>query len=196
MTVGELATAIQDMLERAKDPIPPGEAIGPLLVSSIVANFRAEGRPEPWVAVRPATAKRKAKAGHGKILTWSGQLQRSVTFQVVGVRIILGSVLTYARIHQEGGFIQRSGAVHLRTDRRGNLLTQAALGRTFRNADRMYVFAKTGEHGHKNAVERALTHGPYAIGIPARPYLVIQPEDQAQATTIWAHWILQGVATP
>jgi phage gpG-like protein len=189
MTIGELTGVIQAMLDRAKNPGPPGEAIGPLLVSSIVQNFEVEGRPEPWVEVRPATAKRKAKAGHTKILTWSARLRNSITYQVMGARVVVGSVLPYARIHNEGGYIQRFGGVRLRTDRQGNLLTQAATGHAFRNSDKLFVFAKKG---HKLAMERALTHGPYAIGIPARPYLLIQPEDQARAESIWATWILSG----
>ena len=189
MTVGELNLVLQGMLARAEDPVPPGQAIGPLLVSSMVRNLQAEGRPEPWATLAPATRKRKAKAGKTKILTWSGGLKRSVTYKVVGTRVVVGSILPYARIHQEGGYIQRFGGVKLRTDRQGSLLTQAGLGHTFHNADRLYVFAKKS---HKRQVERALTHGPYAIGIPARPYLIIQPEDQAQAQSIWANWILSG----
>jgi phage gpG-like protein len=194
MTVGELSGVMQAMLDRAKDPTTPGEAIGPLLVSSMVTNFQQEGRPEPWVAVTNATKKRKEKAGHEKILTWSGRLRNSITFQVVGSRIVVGTILPYGRIHNEGGYIQRFGGVRLRTDRQGNLLTQAALGHGFRNGGQMYVFAKKGKYGHKNFVERALTHGAYAIGIPARPYLLIQPEDQERAMSIWANWILNGEA--
>jgi phage virion morphogenesis protein len=178
---------LQAMLDRANDPAPVLRAIGDLMVASADRNFEAEGRPA-WKPVAPATARRKAKAGHGKILMWSGRLARSVTFKVAGRTVVMGSNEPHARIHQEGGVIQRQGregTVRLRTDAKGRLLRQGKEGRKARLA----VFASSS---HKRAVERAFTHGAYQIRIPARPYLTFQPGEPEAYGALVMDFVLTG----
>lgn len=178
---------LQAMMGRADNPAPVLRAIGDLMVASADRNFEAEGRPA-WRPVAKATARRKAKAGHSKILMWSGNLARSITFKVAGRTVVLGSNEPYARIHQEGGVIQRQGregSVRLRTDAKGRLLRQGKEGRKAHLA----VFASGS---HKRAVERAFTHGAYQIHIPARPFLTFQPGEPEAYGALVLNYVLSG----
>lgn len=187
MTPAELLRNLQGMLDRASSPAPVLKAIGDLMVASADRNFEAEGRPA-WTPLRAATVRRKAKAGHSKILMWSGSLARSLTFQVKGKAVVLGTNVPYGRIHQEGGVIHRAGregSIRLRTDAKGRLLRQGKEGR----ASRLAVFASSA---HKRAVERTFTHGPYDIRIPARPFLVFQPGEPETYGAIVLNFVLTG----
>lgn len=183
ITVGQLRGVLQDMLTRAADLRVPFNAIGPLMVSSSVKNFQAGGRPTAWAPNAPSTARKKAKAGRTKILIWSGALYRSITFTAGSQTLTWGTNLPYGRIHQEGGTITHpsgEGKVRLRTNAKGGLL---------RNERGGAIFAKGS---HKRAVERAFTHDAYPITIPARPFLVLQPEDRVLAQSIISRWVLEG----
>ncbi|MDR3684775.1 MAG: phage virion morphogenesis protein [Geothrix sp.] len=187
MTPSKLLRNVTAMLDRANDPGPVLAAIGDLMVASADRNFEAEGRPA-WAPVKAATAKRKTKAGHEKILMWSGALARSITFKVNGNAVAAGTNSPYGRIHNEGGVIDhpgRTGTVRLRTDVRGNLLRQGTEGR----ASRLAVFAKGS---HKRAVERAFTHGAYPIPMPARPFLMFQPGETETYGALVLNYILTG----
>lgn len=188
MTPSELIRNLESMRARANDLAPVLRAIGDLMVASADRNFEAEGRPA-WKPVRPATARRKAKAGHSRILMWSGALARSITFQVQGRKVVLGTNSPYGRIHQEGGVIQRDARefrVRFRLDAKGKLLRrQIRKG----GSDSMLVFA--GAH-HKRAVAFAFTHGPYQIRIPARPYLTFQPGEQDAYGALVLNFVLTG----
>lgn len=189
MTPGDLLQNLQAMHQRADDPTPALKAIGDLMMRSVELNFRAEGRPTRWQEVTKATRKLKGLRGKSKILTWSGNLARSITAAVKGRKVVLGvpEGIKYARIHQKGGVIDRegrSGSVRLRTDARGNLLRQGQ-GRL----GNLAVFAR-GDH--KRAVERAFTHGAYQIPMPARPYLLFQPGEAQTYAQVVEAYILTG----
>lgn len=187
MTPAELIQNLEALQSRANDLSPVLRAIGDLMVASVDRNFESEGRPA-WKPVRPATARSKAKAGHSKILMWSGHLARSVVFKVAGRTVVLGSNEPHARIHQEGGVIQRQGregTVRLRTDTKGRLLRQGQEGRK----SRLAVFASGS---HKRAVERAFTHGAYQIRIPARPFLTFQPGEPEAYGALVLNFVLTG----
>ncbi len=188
MTPQELLTSLQATQARAEDPTPVLKAIGDLMIRSTEQNFRAEGRPDRWQEVKKATRRRKTARGKSKILTWSGNLARSVVAQVQGKTVAIGSNWPYARIHQEGGIIPRSaksGTVRLRTDAKGRLLRQGTEGRN----SHLAVFA-AGHH--KRAVERAFTHGAYGIPMPARPYLLFQPGEAENYAEMVTTFILTG----
>lgn len=194
MTLGDLIKDMAGMQARAADPSPILHHIADLMVASVDRNFESEGRPR-WAPVRPATRRRKAKAGKSKILMWSGALARSIVAQVRGSSVILGSNLPYARIHQQGGLISRKPGViraRLRTDARGNLISQQSLlhgPSRMRNAGKMLVF---GSHSHKRALDAVFIHGAYTIRMPARPYLVYQPGEVEQYQELALKWILRG----
>jgi phage virion morphogenesis protein len=56
-----------------------------------------------WKPLKPATKKQRAKKGHtGGILQRTGALANSVSSQIRGNSVFVGSNLEYARIHQMG----------------------------------------------------------------------------------------------
>ncbi|GEM_PF-6639420 len=68
---------------KLKEPRPALDAMGRLLVDSIVTNFEKQGRPFKWKPLKPATIKRK-KRHPDKILIESQTLMDSITHRVSG----------------------------------------------------------------------------------------------------------------
>src|SRR5271169_4075223 len=175
MTLDQLYARFRLMRFRTQYSRPALLAIADLMQTSAKKNFRAEGRPERWVPVTPATKAYKLKHGWNLILTRTHDLQDHIVTDATDDQAIVGNNLAYARIHQLGGVIQRPSrtyTVRHRTDAKGNLLTQASKGRSFRNAEHLLIFAKGS---HKNVLQRAFIGKAYSITMPARPYLVFQP---------------------
>lgn len=194
LTLRELMQSLGAMESRARDPRRALEHIANLMVASADRNFEVEGRPR-WQEVRPATRRRKVKAGKSRILLMSGNLARSIVAQIDSTSVTIGTNVPYARIHQLGGVIRRSAGViraKLRTDARGNLLHQDQLQigpSRMRNASKMLVFGKAS---HKRALEAVFLHDAYTITMPARPFLVFQPGEPEAYMRILADWILEG----
>ncbi len=179
MTPSELLRNLTAMRDRANDLSPVLKAIGDLMVASADRNFEAQGRPA-WAPVQPATAKRKTKAGHGKILMWSGNLARSIAFVVKGKSVVVGTNVPYARIHNEGGVIERYARSTWATARRTDA---AGMGR----------FARTkGARAHKSAIHEVFTIGAYQIPMPARPFLMFQPGETESYGGIVMQFVLTG----
>lgn len=84
------------------------KACGVVALRSIEKNFREGGRPQKWAELKPTTVKRKKKTGHTKTLIDSGTLKNSITAEVSGNVLTVGTVVPHARIHQLGGDIQRA----------------------------------------------------------------------------------------
>ncbi len=100
-----------DLEKRSRDLSDPLNSIKNLLLSSISQNFDDEGRPKAWEDLAESTKKRRRKQNKwpGPILSVSGQLASSVTAQVDGNSILVGSAKPYARIHDLGGEINHPG---------------------------------------------------------------------------------------
>jgi phage virion morphogenesis protein len=73
---------------------PALTAIKEVALDSIRQNFEASGRPEPWAPL---------KYRQGKPLILSGRLRASITGEVQGSTVVLGTNLSYAAIHNYGG---------------------------------------------------------------------------------------------
>ncbi|WP_448339732.1 phage virion morphogenesis protein [Desulfovibrio piger] len=75
------------------------ESVGEALVSDTKKRFDAKKDPEgtPWKPSRRALEK------GGKTLTNSGRLRRSIDYAATSDKVMVGSNLAYARIHQLGG---------------------------------------------------------------------------------------------
>jgi phage virion morphogenesis protein len=148
----ECSKLLRDLGEarkRARDMMPAFQQIGEHMQDSILQNFAAGGRPDPWAPLKPRTligragGARKAYkkrggltakaqrtiAGH-KILIQSGALRGSIHYVASSDNVLIGSALVYAATHQYG-----------RTRGRGT-------------------------------------------PIPARPFLVVQPEDDREISRI------------
>jgi phage gpG-like protein len=167
MTVDEINKKIEGFIKTVKDRSLKRIEIEAL--SSIRKNFEAGGRPR-W---QPSIKKGKAKGT--KTLVISGNLSNvGSNVDYSGSQVVLTSnpaARAYARIQQEGGTINRKGGSQARRTKR----------------DGRSVFAsKKRDTGKANKVDVSFSK-PYQIKIPARPYLVIPPEDYER--------ILKAVAT-
>lgn len=84
-------------------------SIGEALVSGVKARFRSEEDPEgkKW---QPSA---RASAEGGKTLTDTARLRDSIEHAETASKVMVGSALPYARIHQEGGTIRPKQAKRL-----------------------------------------------------------------------------------
>ncbi len=140
-------------------------------------TFRNQGDPAgSWPGLRPSTRRAKERRGRSieRILRDRGFLAASIQVNYSRTFAEVGTNLIYAPIHQFGGEIKRTGTVHLRTRRNGQLYKRGNLA----------TFARKS---HKLAVERPVS---YTIHIPARPYL---PVDIDGRLTVTARTRLIGV---
>lgn len=128
-------------------------------VRSIQKNFEVGGRPK-WIP-----SKKKGKAKGTKTLRISGALS-SITavadFQNSKVNIYPGAAArAYARIQQEGGTINRKAYTNARRTK---------------NDGRSVFASKRRDTGRAKKVDVSFSKA-HSIVIPARPYMVIPPED-------------------
>ena len=131
--------------------VRPGtmRAIGMALVATTDARFQSQTEPfgAKWAPLNPAYAQIKRGT---RILTASGLLARSITSQVHGHQVVVGSNRVYAAIHQFGGKITAKTPKGL--------------------AIRMGGFGANG-------TGRGWVH-VRSVVIPARPYLGFGPADE------------------
>lgn len=92
--------------------------IGELLVSSSQASIQTGGRykdagsfeggSKKFAALKPLSAKFKKSQGKSpeKVLLNTGRLRTSITYEVKGKKLFVGSNVVYAAIHQFGGKIR------------------------------------------------------------------------------------------
>lgn len=97
--------------------------LGEYLVESTKQRIR-EGGPAPdgtpWKPLQPLTLELKKNKDHGTL--WeSGMLKDTLAFELEGEEAVaVGSMMVYARIHQEGGTIKpREGKKALRVPKAG-----------------------------------------------------------------------------
>lgn len=101
---------IGDKQARLRDDTPAMTAITSIMRRSADLNFEAQGRPERWDDLLPATLKRR-KGGKGLILRDTGYLMQSITQADsqygIGVtgnhRAEVGTTRPGADVHQNGG---------------------------------------------------------------------------------------------
>lgn len=139
-----------EMQRRINTPGPIMKSCGEYMLRSTEDNFRAEGRPVRW------PPSRRAEEGLGKTLTLSARLRRSITYAVSGWKLIVGTNVKYAKIHQLGGVIKPKLKKVLR----------------FKIAD-----------GWRSAKQ---------VRIPARPFLVVQKQDEHVIADMVGKYIAGG----
>lgn len=100
----EVNKLLSDARERMRDLTIPLRKAGLVMLRSIDMNFKSGGLPQPWRRLRPATVRFKARNGYSPLpLTRSGALRRSVTFNVRGNKLAIGTSIPYGAVHQFGG---------------------------------------------------------------------------------------------
>jgi phage virion morphogenesis protein len=85
---------------RFGSPRPGLDIIGETVVASVEQNFQEGGRPTRWAGLKPATW---AAKGSRKTLVESGRLRGSITKQIAGSTVVVGTNVEYGAIHQFGG---------------------------------------------------------------------------------------------
>lgn len=82
------------------------EGIGVYMVSSVIENFEAGGRPEKWQKLADSTLAQKQKRGKTLTLIDSGFLRAGIMSWVSGNSVLIGPTgpaKPYARIQDRGG---------------------------------------------------------------------------------------------
>lgn len=153
------------------------EDVGNLLVASIGRRFRAQRAPDgtPWAPLKPATIKARKRRGRSKIsiLRETGRLAGSINYQASEDEVRIGSPDERAAIHQLGGTIEmpaRAAKIYRRK------LKDGTVGRRF---------VKKSKANHVTDV----TIGAHSITIPARPFLGVSAEDQADILAAAERWL-------
>jgi phage gpG-like protein len=181
--------------------------IGLAMLVSVRRTFREQGVPaNSWVPLAASTVKRDPKrygSGH-KLLIGKGTLLNSITYRVYSGGVAIGTNLKYAPVHQFGS-----------RDRGGVIGPQARIpGRDVQVGAHSYVSTRRNKAGDKFGVVNAQTKDGFKIkgrrrqlisgvsfaprsvrahgrfqNIPARPYLVIRPEDPGRIQTIVRNFV-------
>ena len=142
-----------------------------VMSASINRNFFSSGRPNKWTPLTSSTAKQKSRKGYSPLpLIRTGRLRASISSKVMGNKLIVGTSIPYARIHQYGGTISQGARSELfgrkryiRGSRRGKFKR----GKTLIGP----------RHVGFGFGSRGITFGARLINIPARPFLVFQRDD-------------------
>lgn len=171
------------LLERMADPRPFYENVGEQIQFSVIERFQSETAPDgtPWTPLRPATIAsrlRRKKSAQG-ILRDSGAMRTAITHEVAGdgVRIGVASGIAYGAIHQFGGTIDmpaRAGKIFRRQ------FADGSFGRRF------------AKRKNKTSVATDVQVGAHQITIPARPFLGLSPQDEADIIEIARRWLDVG----
>ncbi|WP_190237917.1 phage virion morphogenesis protein [Mesorhizobium sp. M2A.F.Ca.ET.015.02.1.1] len=163
--------ATLDRIERlAANPAAIMSEIASFLVTRTQRHFQTETGPDgKWQPLSPRTAARRIgrrQRGNAHILRDTGRLYQSITGEASDTEASVGTNVLYAAIHQLGGEVKipaREQDIHL--------------GRT--NRGRRFVKASA-----KRKETMRVTIGAHAIEIPARPFLYLDDEDEAEIQRI------------
>ena len=160
------------MADRGADMGPALDDLGASLAVSTQRRFEAKAGPggTAWPPLSPRTLRRRG--GNAQPLRKSGRLFQSITHRVEGNRLLVGTNVAYARIHQEGGEIE----VHARSQR---------TRRTTRGKNR-------GRFTRRGGRSEWITLGAHKIRIPARPFLGFDDADRAMATQVLLDYLGGG----
>ncbi|RUW41520.1 phage virion morphogenesis protein [Mesorhizobium sp. M2A.F.Ca.ET.015.02.1.1] len=169
--VDQAVMATLDRIERlAANPAAIMSEIASFLVTRTQRHFQTETGPDgKWQPLSPRTAARRIgrrQRGNAHILRDTGRLYQSITGEASDTEASVGTNVLYAAIHQLGGEVKipaREQDIHL--------------GRT--NRGRRFVKASA-----KRKETMRVTIGAHAIEIPARPFLYLDDEDEAEIQRI------------
>jgi phage gpG-like protein len=159
----ELKKLIKDLERAGKDLTPALKRSGVHMISSFDKNFKQQGRPQRWKPLSPNTIAARRK-GSSAILQDKGLLRMSMLsraargniYRLTKDSLVMGSNLKIAPYHQYG-----TQPYIIRPRTKKLLRFKTAQG---------WAFAR-------------LVHHP---GLPARPFALIQPEDETALAEIFA----------
>lgn len=143
----EVQTALAKLAQQIRNKDPVLNAIGGEVLKRVQMNFRNSQSPEgvPW-----APLKKRA----GKPLLDTTRLRNSITYQVSGDSVNVGTNVIYAAIHQFGGNIDHAA----RSQQAYFKKNKAGIGNKFVKKSR-------------SNFSQWVTIGAHSVTIPARPFL-------------------------
>lgn len=159
------------LIERAQSPRPMWERIGASLVTSTLQRFDNGTDPEgsPW----PPSI--RALAEGGRTLIDTARLYQSITFNATDDGVEVGTNVIYAAIHQFGGDITipaREQVLNFKKHKR--------TGKTL-----------PGFRKEKDATfSQKVSIGAHTVHIPARPFLGLDDDDDAEMLHIVEDWLV------
>ncbi|MBP2843749.1 phage virion morphogenesis protein [Pseudomonas sp. PNP] len=159
------------LIERLGSLRTPLNDIAEYLHMSTDARARRQVAPDgtPWAPLSPRTLARKKG---NKILRDSGALLDTLRHQVTDDGLDFGTDRPYGAIHQDGGKIEHAA-----------------------RSQRVYFKEKGGVVGNrfvkksKSNFAQWVTHGARSVEMPARPYLGLSSEDEAEILEIVSDYL-------
>ncbi|MDE9466878.1 phage virion morphogenesis protein [Xenorhabdus bovienii] len=172
----EFQKALQQLTDGLVDRTPMMRQIAGIMADAVEENFKQQGRPA-WLGWSPAYAKKRAG---GKILQDTGRLASSIQQFSDNDEALVGTNVKYARIHQEGGTINRPAR------------RQQAYYRMNKNGTVGNRFARksTSNYSELNTIPA------HKIQMPARPFLTLAASDADQIQTILERYLQRLMDTP
>ena len=153
----DIASLLLKVQKRLGDLTPAMQIIGEIVQASTLRNFEVGGRPA-WRSLSDITVRQREaqKKWPGQILVRSGDLMRSISYKAEPDKVVLSANKVYAAVHQFGA---KKGAFGQKAVRVKEFMRQSATGKK----------TKVRAHERKTSL-------PWG-NIPARPFMVVQPED-------------------
>jgi phage gpG-like protein len=145
------------------------------MLDAVEENFKQQGRPGKWAALRPSTRRARAKKGKwpGMILQVKGILAKSVQGKHDSHSATVGTNDKRAKMLHFGGTVNhaaRDRVLHFAKDTR---FKKGFRGPMPQNAKRKDLFAKPGKASYGMKVQGKA----YSVKIIGRPFMVMMPSD-------------------
>lgn len=187
-SIGILARDIELLgmsLSSFKEPLQ--RSIKEVMIPSFRKNFAAEGRPS-WVPMSEATKMIRTRMGGGsagRLLHKTGALEHAVTQESLwsvtdvfaAVKALPASV-SYGNVHQEGyGGMGRKVKAGMKKGLSPAMAAKAAMA----DLDKKILSGRGSSGGA-------------AVNIPARPFVMFQPEDEDAVMEIFDQWLTEQLA--
>lgn len=144
--------------------------VGVYMYQSLKKTFREEGSPAgSWPKLAESTKKKKGYTAGHKLLIGKGDLFTSIRAVVANGVLIFGTGLAYAAVQMYGSADRSGGSIGAQARIAGRSVKVKAHGRmrsikVDKDTPRVRIQSKVSGHDRFQ-------------NIPARPYLVIRPED-------------------
>lgn len=167
------AKSLRNLISKAEDRLPLMKSIARIAVASVQENFRIGGRPK-WAANALSTLRRK---GGKPVLFFHGFL-RNVVFSANATTARVGvqpNTEAYAAIQNFGGTIKHPGGTPYWSSVERPGLAE-------------FVSKAVGAKYNLPVTK------PHDIKIPARPYMLLQPEDLDDIKTTAEEYLKDALA--
>lgn len=171
MGIKDAIRRILGVEKRLKDRPKMLKVVGSILVASVQRNFEVGGRPEKWKATSEVTNKRTKGGSTLRRQGMAGGLMGSIHAKVEGDEVHVGTNKIYGAVHQFGAKRGEFGTV------------TAKVGAHTRSTKKHGVLAVKA-HTRQQKV-------PWG-DIPARPFLLVQDEDQENIRLTLGDYFLKG----